>query len=64
MKTNTKQFPKDQLFDLEFLEQTEKGLEKNNLPPLYSKWRRSISPQCSPSYPLWFYMISVNDVVK
>ena len=33
MKTNTKHFPKGQLFDLEFLEQMEKGLEKNNLNP-------------------------------
>ena len=32
-KTNTKQFPKLQLFDLEVLKQIEKGLEKNNLPP-------------------------------
>ena len=31
MKTNTKQFPKHPLFDLEFLEQTEKSLEKSNL---------------------------------
>ena len=52
MKTNTKQFPKDQLFDLEVLEQTAKGLEKNFL-PIYSKWRRLISPQFSA------YMISM-----
>ena len=30
METN-KQFPKDQLFDFEVLEQTEKGLDKNSL---------------------------------
>ena len=31
---STKQFPKDQLFDLEaVLEQTEKGVEKDNLNP-------------------------------
>ena len=30
---NTKQFPKVELFDLEVLEQMEKGLEQNNLPP-------------------------------
>ena len=51
MKTNTKQFPKDQLFDLEVLKQMEKGLEKNSLPPVYSKWRRSISPQFSALMP-------------
>lgn len=31
-ETNTKQFPKHRLFFLEVLEQTKKGLEKNNLP--------------------------------
>ena len=33
MKTNTKQLPKYQLFDLKLLEQTEKDLENNNLSP-------------------------------
>ena len=42
-----KQFTKRHLFNLEVLEQTEKILEKNNLPPptIYSKWRHSISPE-------------------
>ena len=49
MKTNTKQFPEHQLFDLEVLEQTKKGLEKNDFPSpsIYSEWRRSISTQFS-----------------
>lgn len=33
MKTNTRQFPKDQLFDLKVLEQTKEGLEMNNFAP-------------------------------
>ena len=41
-KTNMKQFPKVQLFNLDDLEHTKKGLEKNNLPHVYSKYRRSI----------------------
>ena len=49
MKINMKQFPKHQ-FDVEVLEQTEKGLEKNNFPP------NLISSQFST---LLFYMISV-----
>ena len=44
METNTKQLLKRQLFDLEVLQQTEKGLAKNNLPLIYSKWQRSIWP--------------------
>ena len=32
-ETNTKRFPKPQLFDVEVLERVEKGLEKKNFPP-------------------------------
>ena len=37
IKTKTKRFPKQQLFDLGVLEETENGLEKNNLLPNLKK---------------------------
>ena len=58
MKTNTKQFPKDQLFDLKVLKQMEKGLEKYKLSPNLLKMATfNFTPIAGPHAPssfTWF----------
>ena len=60
MTTNTKQFPNDQLFDLEVLQQTEKGAGEEQFAPQFTQ---NGGVQFHPNFrhlcPLGFYMISI-----
>ena len=58
MKTNTKQFPNDQLFDIEVLKHTRKGLGKNNLPPNLLKMAAfTFTPGVGPHAPFVLYCL-------